>query len=34
LVIEALSAENILLDEQLTSASSGKIVHRIIARKV
>jgi SAM-dependent methyltransferase len=33
LVFQALPKENILLDEQVTSASSGKIIHRVVARK-
>jgi len=33
LVVQALSTANILLDEELASASSGKTVHRIVARK-
>ena len=34
LVHEALSDAEILLDEAKTSASSGKTIHRIVARKV
>jgi hypothetical protein len=34
LVREALSAAEILLDEAKTSASSGKTIHRIVARKI
>ncbi len=33
LVTEALAGAAILLDEQATSASSGKTIHRVIARK-
>ena len=33
LVFEALAAAEILLDEQVTSASSGKVIHRVVARK-
>ena len=33
-ITDALSTANILLDEETTSASSGKTVHRIIARNV
>ncbi|MHB9099064.1 MAG: class I SAM-dependent methyltransferase [Syntrophales bacterium] len=33
LVIQALSAARIVLDEEKISASSGKTVHRIVARK-
>lgn len=33
LVLEALSGTGILLDEEVTSASSGKAIHRIVARK-
>jgi SAM-dependent methyltransferase len=33
LVVEALSAVRIVLDEEKISASSGKTVHRIVARK-
>ncbi len=29
----ALTGENLLLDEEATSASSGKTIHRIVARK-
>jgi SAM-dependent methyltransferase len=34
LVVQALSRATIVLDEQKISASSGKTVHRIVARKV
>ena len=34
LVVEALSTASIVLDEQKVSASSGAIIHRIVARKV
>jgi SAM-dependent methyltransferase len=33
LVLAELAAATILLDEEVVSASSGKIVHRIVARK-
>jgi SAM-dependent methyltransferase len=33
LVADALAAEPLLLDEQAVSSSSGKIIHRIVARK-
>lgn len=33
LVADALAAETLLLDEQVVSKSSGKIIHRIVARK-
>jgi SAM-dependent methyltransferase len=33
LVADALAAETLLLDEQVVSRSSGKIIHRIVARK-
>ena len=33
LVVDALSPARILLDERITSASSGKKIHRIVARK-
>jgi len=33
LVLEAISGAEILLDEEATSASSGKVVHRILVRK-
>jgi SAM-dependent methyltransferase len=33
LITQALTAETMLLDEEFTSASSGKIVHRVVARK-
>ena len=33
IVIEALSGAAILLDEEITSASSGKAIHRIVAHK-
>jgi hypothetical protein len=33
LVLEALPGADILLDEEATSASSGKTIHRIVARK-
>jgi SAM-dependent methyltransferase len=33
LVLEALPGADILLDEEVTSASSGKTIHRIVARK-
>lgn len=33
-VRDALPAANVLLDEESTSASSGKTIHRIIARRV
>lgn len=33
LVRDALASEEILLDEQVTSASSGKVIHRIVVRK-
>jgi len=33
IVLEALSGANVLLDEEATSASSGKVIHRIVARK-
>jgi ubiquinone/menaquinone biosynthesis C-methylase UbiE len=33
LVTAALAAETLLLDEQVVSKSSGKIIHRIVARK-
>jgi len=32
-VLEALTGATLLLDEEVTSASSGKITHRIVARK-
>jgi SAM-dependent methyltransferase len=32
-VIEALSGATILLDEEVTSVSSGKTIHRIVARR-
>lgn len=34
IVVRALGTADILLDEERTSASSGKTVHRIVARKV
>ncbi len=33
LVFEAIPAANVLLNERVTSASSGKMIHRVIARK-
>src|SRR5271154_236390 len=33
IVFRALSGANIIVDEQVTSASSGKMIHRVIARK-
>ena len=33
LVAQALASETILLDEEVVSASSGKAIHRIVARK-
>ena len=33
LVMDALTGATVLLDEQATSASSGKAIHRLIARK-
>jgi len=33
-VVQTLTTANILLDEESTSASSGRTIHRIIARKV
>jgi SAM-dependent methyltransferase len=33
LVADALAAETVLLDERIVSKSSGKIIHRIVARK-
>jgi SAM-dependent methyltransferase len=33
LVADALAAETLLLDEQVVSKSSGKMIHRIVARK-
>jgi SAM-dependent methyltransferase len=33
LVLEALPGAAILLDEEVVSASSGKVIHRIVARK-
>lgn len=33
LVVGALAAETLLLDEEVVSESSGKIIHRIVARK-
>jgi hypothetical protein len=33
-VRDALPAANVLLDEESTSASSGKTIHRIIARRL
>jgi ubiquinone/menaquinone biosynthesis C-methylase UbiE len=33
LVADALAAETLLLDEQVVSKSSGKIIHRMVARK-
>jgi hypothetical protein len=32
-IVENLSPAVVVLDEQVTSASSAKIIHRIIARK-
>jgi hypothetical protein len=32
-VLESLSGADILLDEEATSASSSKTIHRIVARK-
>lgn len=34
LVLEALGDADILMNEEVTSLSSGKVIHRIIARKV
>ena len=34
LVTGALAGQSILLDEEVVSASSGKIIHRVVARKV
>jgi hypothetical protein len=33
LVFQAIPAENVLLNEKVTSASSGKMIHRVVARK-
>jgi hypothetical protein len=33
LVLEALPGADSLLDEEVTSQSSGKAIHRIVARK-
>jgi ubiquinone/menaquinone biosynthesis C-methylase UbiE len=33
LVLQAIPAENVLLNEKVTSASSGKMIHRVVARK-
>jgi SAM-dependent methyltransferase len=33
LVLDALSGADVLLDEEAVSASSGKVIHRIVARK-
>ena len=32
-VVDALASASVLLDEEVTSASSGKKIHRIVARK-
>ena len=34
LVTGALAGQSILLDEEVVSASSGKIIHRVVVRKV